>query len=143
MYSTAHFVDATPFIFCSLFFKAHNIFYIPLILSNTVKSMGHINVFPHANITNMRAFPCPIFSSYPKRENNCPLPPSWKKNMFLTRGGGRLFARQFSNKKNKKSEEKNFFQKNASKAVKNLYTKSDCKKVFGLKMTKMAKKFLN
>ena len=64
MYSTAPFVVATPSIFCSLFFKAHNIFYIPLILSNTVKSMGHINVFPHANITNMRPFPCPIFASY-------------------------------------------------------------------------------
>ena len=46
MYSTASFVVATLSIFCSLFFKAHNIFYIPPILSNTVKSMGHINVFP-------------------------------------------------------------------------------------------------
>ena len=85
-----------------------------------------------------------------------------KHDMFLSRSDGRTFMKpdtwkgrisapplvkndNFSNEKNKKSQEKKFFffQKNASKAVKNLYTKKWPKFFYNESDSKMVKKFVH
>ena len=79
-------------------------------------------------------------SLYSKRENKPP--PSWKKNSVSHEGGGALIRPAiFPIKKTKKVKKKVFFfQKNASKAVKNLYTKKWPKFFYNESDSKMVKK---
>ena len=79
--------------------------------------------------------------------------PSWKTTIFQIKKNPKSEEKKFFFQKNASKAVKNlytkkwpkfFYNENDSKMVKNLYTKSDCKKVFGLKMTiKWPKKFLD
>ena len=68
-------------------------------------------------------------------------PPSWKKKLCFSRGGGGAYSPgNFPIKKTKKVKKKIFFfQKNASKAVKNLYTKKWPKFFYNESDSKMVK----